>query len=46
MTTNSSSLGPLEVSQVHWLTWYPAAMKSASTPGQVGDEGMNPKKRG
>ncbi len=26
--------------------WKPAARKSASTPGQVGDDGMKPKKRG
>lgn len=46
MTTSSSWLGPLATSQVHWLMWYPAAMKSPTTPGQVGDDGMNPKKRG
>ena len=46
MTTSSSWLGPLATSQVHWLMWKPAAMKSASTPGQVGVEGMKPKKRG
>ena len=37
---------PLAISQVHALMLYPAAMKSASTPGHVGDDGINPKQRG
>ena len=35
-----------DTSQVQELMWNPAARKSASTPGQVGDDGMKPKKRG
>ena len=46
MTTSSTWLGPLAVSQVATLMVYPAATKSAMTPGQVGAVGMNPKERG
>ena len=46
MTTSSIWLAPLDVSQVHWLTWYAETMKSASMPGQVGADGMNAKDRG
>ena len=46
MTTSSSWPGPLAVSQVAALVWYPDAMKSASTPGHVGEDGTKAKERG
>ena len=46
MTTSSSWLGPLAMSQVAKLTLKPAARKSASTPGQVGEAETNARERG
>ena len=46
MTVSSIWLGPLELNHVHWLIVHAAAMKSASTLGQVGATATNPKNRG
>ena len=46
ITTSSSWLGPLDTSQAPWLMLYPAAMKSASTLGHVGDDITSPNARG